>query len=99
MNNDGLFLDVFFLDVAAILMLAAAVLLLVVASVLGVLLWRTRCHNTELETGKTLVFDFLHNLGAAFSEDVHSHELHRLVVESIVRIVKTNSGALYVLDK
>jgi len=75
------------------------VVLLVIACVLALLLHQARRRHAALENQRALVFDFLHRLGAAFSEDVHSHELHRLIVESIVHITKADSGVLYILDK
>lgn len=54
---------------------------------------------SELETEEDHVFDFLHGIGAAFSEGVRSSELHRLIVESAVRIMDGASGALYLANK
>jgi len=47
----------------------------------------------ELEQEEDHVFDFLHGIGAAFSEGVRSSELHRLLVESAVRIMDGAAGA------
>ena len=54
---------------------------------------------SELEAEEDHVFDFLHGIGAAFSEGVRSSELHRLIVESAVRITDGASGALYLANK
>lgn len=54
---------------------------------------------SELELEEDHVFDFLHGIGAAFSEDVRSSELHRLIVESAVRIMDGAAGALYLANK
>jgi sigma-B regulation protein RsbU (phosphoserine phosphatase) len=58
-----------------------------------------RARFEELQTEETRVFDFLHGIGAAFSEGVRSSELHRLIVESAMRIVNASHGALYIADK
>jgi sigma-B regulation protein RsbU (phosphoserine phosphatase) len=54
---------------------------------------------TDLEVEEDRVFDFLHGIGAAFSEGVRSSELHRLIVESAVRILDGRGGALYLANK
>jgi len=53
----------------------------------------------ELQKEEDRVFDFLHGIGAAFSEGVRSSELHRLIVESSLRILDAQSGALYLTNK
>ncbi|MFM8981751.1 MAG: GAF domain-containing protein, partial [Spartobacteria bacterium] len=60
---------------------------------------RLRTRLEELQTEETRVFDFLHGIGAAFSEGGRSSELHRLIVESAMRIVNASHGALYLADK
>jgi len=55
--------------------------------------------RVEIEVEEDRVFDFLHGLGEAFSEGVRSSELHRLIVESAVRILDAQGGALYLADK
>lgn len=55
--------------------------------------------RAEIEVEEDRVFDFLHGLGEAFSEGVRSSELHRLIVESAVRILESHGGALYLTDK
>ena len=78
---------------------------LVAALFAFVLLWMQfrarglRNRLEELQTEETRVFDFLHGIGAAFSEGVRSSELHRLIVESAMRIVDARHGALYLADK
>ncbi len=80
-------------------------LAIVVALFALYLLWsqirshRLRVRLKELQTEETRVFDFLHGIGAAFSEGVRSSELHRLIVESAMRIVNASHGALYIADK
>jgi len=55
--------------------------------------------RVEIEVEEDRVFDFLHGLGEAFSEGVRSSELHRLIVESAVRILDAHGGALYLAGK
>jgi len=80
-------------------------LALVVALFVLFILWtqvrarRLRTRLDELQTEETRVFDFLHGIGAAFSEGVRSTELHRLIVESAMRIMNASHGALYIADK
>lgn len=50
----------------------------------------------EREEGR--VFDFLHGLGEAFSAEIRSEDLHRLIVEGAVRILDAHGGALYMAD-
>ena len=53
----------------------------------------------ELQKEEDRVLDFLHGIGAAFSEGVRSSELHRLIVESSLRILDAQAGALYLTNK
>ncbi|MEO7932466.1 MAG: GAF domain-containing SpoIIE family protein phosphatase [Chthoniobacterales bacterium] len=53
----------------------------------------------EIRLEETRVFDFLHSLGEAFSDDIRTADLHRLIVESAVRILDAQGGALYLVDK
>src|SRR6478672_701238 len=55
--------------------------------------------RADLQVEEDRVFDFLHGLGEAFSEGIRSSELHRLIVESAVRILNAHGGALYLTDK
>src|SRR5881227_1129883 len=55
--------------------------------------------NEEIQVEETLVFDFLHGLGEAFTETIRSHDLHRLIVEGATRILDANGGALYLTDR
>lgn len=51
-----------------------------------------------LRVEEARVFDFLHGLGAAFSHNIRPSDLHRLIVESAVRILDAHGGALYLAD-
>src|SRR5881398_4162975 len=53
----------------------------------------------EIQVEETLVFDFLHGLGEAFSETIRPTDLHRLIVEGATRILDAQGGALYVTDR
>src|SRR5450432_4217508 len=81
---------------------------LLVASLVGWLLTyqRQRGHiralersNEEIQVEESLVFDFLHGLGEAFRDVIRPHDLHRLIVESSVRILDAHGGALYMVDR
>ena len=81
---------------------------LLVASLVGWLLtyqrqrWRIRRlerSNEEIQVEENLVFDFLHGLGEAFRDVIRPHDLHRLIVESTVRILDAHGGALYLVDR
>ncbi|MBV9492503.1 MAG: SpoIIE family protein phosphatase [Verrucomicrobia bacterium] len=53
----------------------------------------------ELQVEENRVFDFLHGLGEAFSDDLRPSELHRLIVEGAMRILDAHGGALYLTDR
>src|ERR1700745_3003892 len=53
----------------------------------------------EIQIEETLVFDFLHGLGEAFSETIRPADLHRLIVEGATRILGGRGGALYLVDR
>lgn len=55
--------------------------------------------NEEIQVEETLVFDFLHGLGEAFTETIRPHDLHRLIVEAATRILDAHGGALYMADR
>src|SRR2546422_4719544 len=53
----------------------------------------------EIQVEETLVFDFLHGLGEAFTETIRPTDLHRLIVEGATRILDAQGGALYMADR
>jgi sigma-B regulation protein RsbU (phosphoserine phosphatase) len=55
--------------------------------------------NEKIQVEETLVFDFLHGLGAAFTESIRAADLHRLIVEGATRILDAHGGALYVVER
>ena len=55
--------------------------------------------NEEIQVEETLVFDFLHGLGEAFTETIRPQDLHRLIVEGATRILDAHGGALYMTDR
>ena len=57
-----------------------------------------RSHE-EIQVEESLVFDFLHGLGEAFSGTIRPQELHRLIVEGATRILDAHGGALYMTDR
>jgi sigma-B regulation protein RsbU (phosphoserine phosphatase) len=53
----------------------------------------------EIQIEETLVFDFLHGLGEAFTETIKAADLHRLIVEGAARILDAQGGALYMMER
>src|SRR5438270_1257454 len=53
----------------------------------------------EMQVEETLVFDFLHGLGEAFSETIRRANLHRLIVEGATRVLDAQGGALFLVDR
>src|SRR5712671_5073766 len=81
---------------------------LFIASLAGWLLtwWRQKIRIRQLERSKeeiqieeTLVFDFLHGLGEAFTETIRAADLHRLIVEGASRVLDAQGGALYMMER
>jgi sigma-B regulation protein RsbU (phosphoserine phosphatase) len=68
--------------------------------------WQQRNRIRQLERSKeeiqieeTLVFDFLHGLGEAFTETIRAADLHRLIVEGAGRVLDAQGGALYMMER
>jgi phosphoserine phosphatase RsbU/P len=68
--------------------------------------WQQRVRILQLERSKeeiqieeTLVFDFLHGLGEAFTETIRATDLHRLIVEGASRVLDAQGGALYMMER
>src|SRR6266436_4241083 len=81
---------------------------LLIASLAGWALtwWQQRLRIRQLERSKeeiqieeTLVFDFLHGLGEAFTETIRAADLHRLIVEGAARVLDAQGGALYMMER
>jgi len=53
----------------------------------------------EIQLEENRVFDFLHGLGEAFSENLRLSDLHRLIVEGATRILDAHGGSLYLVDR
>jgi len=53
----------------------------------------------KVELEESRLFDFLHSLGEAFSTDLRPDDLHRLIVESTIRILNADGGALYTVTR
>ncbi|MDQ2919001.1 MAG: GAF domain-containing protein, partial [Verrucomicrobiota bacterium] len=82
--------------------------LLIVLLVVWGLSWRIQVQRIrqlerskeEIQVEETLVFDFLHGLGSAFTETtIRAADLHRLIVEGAARILDAHGGALYMVDR
>ena len=58
-----------------------------------------RSQRDHVRTEERRVFDFLHELGEAFSGDLRPADLHRRIVEGAVKILDAKGGALYLADK
>ncbi len=58
-----------------------------------------RAQRDHLRVEEKRVFDFLHELGEAFSGDLRPAELHARIVEGATRILETHGGALYLVDR
>jgi sigma-B regulation protein RsbU (phosphoserine phosphatase) len=81
---------------------------LFIASLAGWLFtwWQQKIRIRQLERSKeeiqieeTLVFDFLHGLGEAFTETIRAADLHRLIVEGASRVLDAQGGALYMMER
>ncbi len=75
-----------------------------VAALGGVIAWQ-RARIVELEkseekvvTEEARVFDFLHGLGAALSGTARPSDLHTLIVKGLLRILRSQAGAVYLAD-
>src|SRR6202050_2160316 len=62
-------------------------------------LLQARRAREKVEIEESRVFDFLHSLGEAFSTDLRPDDLHRLIVESAIRILEAHGGALYTVHR
>jgi phosphoserine phosphatase RsbU/P len=58
-----------------------------------------RRSREEIQLEENRVFDFLHGLGEAFSDDLRPSELHRFIVEGAMRILDAHGGSLYLIDR
>ncbi|MBV8533323.1 MAG: SpoIIE family protein phosphatase [Verrucomicrobia bacterium] len=81
-------------------LLAAGVIALIgVVCKQGRVIEELRRAREELQVEENRVFDFLHGLGEAFSDDLRASDLHRLIVEGATRITDAHGGALYLVDR
>ena len=81
------------------LLAAGVVALLVVIRKQRKLIEDLKRAREEVQAQENRVFDFLHGLGEAFSEDLRSSDLHRLIVEGATRVIDAHGGALYLVDR
>ena len=55
--------------------------------------------RAKIQLEETRVFDFLHGLGTALSDEARPDDLHRLIVEGAMRILDAHGGALYLTEE
>ena len=82
------------------------VLAVAIGAVFAIVYRRLRAQISALESARAKiqleemrVFDFLHGLGNALSEEARPEDLHRLIVEGAMRILDAHGGALYLTDE
>jgi len=80
-------------------MFATLVVLAIIVSLSRRKVGELKRSTAEIHQEERGVFDFLHGLGAAFSEGVPAGELHRLIVEGAQVLLKADGGALYLADR
>ena len=81
------------------LLAASVIVLIAVVRRQGRMIDELKRAREELQVEENRVFDFLHGLGEAFSDDLRSSHLHRLIVEGATRITDAHGGALYLVDR
>src|ERR1700746_1127447 len=81
------------------LLAASVIALIAVAHKQGRVIEELRKAREELQVEENRVFDFLHGLGEAFSDDLRPSDLHRLIIEGATRITDAHGGALYLVDR
>jgi sigma-B regulation protein RsbU (phosphoserine phosphatase) len=79
--------------------LGAVVWLSIRLSAARSLIARQAAENQHLQQEKTLVFDFLHDLGEAFSEDIDRAQLLDTILQCALRVTKARSGAIYLKNR
>lgn len=57
-----------------------------------------RASRDAIEGEEHRLFDFLHGLGHALQTDYSEANMHRYIVEGIIRVLEANGAALYLLD-
>jgi len=85
--------------VVIVVMFATLVVLAIIVSLSRRKVGELKRSTAEIHQEERGVFDFLHGLGAAFSEGVPAGELHRLIVEGAQVLLKADGGALYLADR
>lgn len=53
----------------------------------------------KIQLEETRMFDFLHELGNAFSANIKTDELHRIIVEAAMQVLDAHGGALYLTNR
>ena len=76
-----------------------------ITTLFGVVAWQRsyiralKKARERVATEEARVFDFLHGLGAALSGTAKPSDLHTLIVEGMLRILRSKSGAVYLADE
>jgi phosphoserine phosphatase RsbU/P len=55
-------------------------------------------HFAKLEEEKKVVFDLLHDLGEAFSEEIDRHQLLKIILDCSTRVTGASGGAVYLIN-
>jgi sigma-B regulation protein RsbU (phosphoserine phosphatase) len=77
----------------------------IVTVLFGVVAWQRsyiralKKARERVATEEARVFDFLHGLGEALSGTAKPSDLHVLIVEGMLRILRSKSGAVYLADE
>lgn len=51
--------------------------------------------SSQLQQGKRIVFDFLHDLGEAFREEMDQNQILEIVLQSIIKVTSARAGVIY----
>ncbi len=60
---------------------------------------RLQAARDKIQLEESRVFEFLQGLGAAFKEDLHASDLHRLIVEGAMKILDAHGGSIYATSR
>jgi sigma-B regulation protein RsbU (phosphoserine phosphatase) len=55
--------------------------------------------RATIELEEARIFEFIHGLSDAFTEEIRAADLHRLIVEGAVRLLGAQGGCLYLFDR
>lgn len=81
-------------------------LIVVIACLFGAIWWqekqkqaRLAQERDEIDEEEHRMFDFLHGLGESLQEDTSPPNMHRYIVDGVVRVVEAEAGILYLIDE